>query len=449
MRPASIALVLVATLFVFRAPVKSAPPYEAPKLVYTVATQFEPLAWMRGHDRFPQGATVMVQDQRGRHPLIRDFAASADPSVSFDATRVLFAGKKRASDPWQIWELSLADNQLRQMSRCPNGCVRPFYLPDERVAYAEYKNSKLVIMVGSQPGGSAVAVTYGPGNFLPTDILRDGRILFEAAQPLGTSATSEIYTVYADGSGVESYRCDHGPRRHSGKQLASGDIVFAQGHGLGRFTSPLAHEVMVPVPPGDYAGDVTETPSGEWLLTSRLSSAKPFSISRWQPGSRRLVSFINSDANAIQPTLLVARAVPNRHPSALHDWSYANLLCLNAYTSKYRFANGSVALVRLYARQASGTEKLLGEAPIEADGSFYLRTPADQPLKIELLDSSRKTLKKEAGWFWLRGGEQRICVGCHAGPEISPENAVPAVLLRSTIPADMTGRRTAVAAGGH
>jgi hypothetical protein len=48
-------------------------------------------------------------------------------------------------------------------------------------------------------------------------------------------------------------------------------------------------------------------------------------------------------------------------------------------------------------------------------------------------------VRKENGWMWARSGEQRICVGCHAGPERSPDNAVPAVLLRTTTPADLTG----------
>ncbi len=141
--------------------------------------------------------------------------------------------------------------------------------------------------------------------------------------------------------------------------------------------------------------------------------------------------------------------MPNRHPSALHDWNYANLLALSSYTSKYRFADGSINTVRLYTRDALGGMRLLGSAPVEKDGSFYLRTPADQPLKIELLDANGKALKKEAGWFWLRKGEQRICVGCHAGSETAPENAVPMVLQRSTVPADMTGTRNETAHGGH
>jgi hypothetical protein len=103
----------------------------------------------------------------------------------------------------------------------------------------------------------------------------------------------------------------------------------------------------------------------------------------------------------------------------------------------------------MYTRDASGRTALLGIAAVEKDGSFYLRTPADRPLKIELLDAHGQTIQKEAGWFWLRRGEQRICVGCHAGPETAPENAVPAVLLRSTVAADMTGATKLTASGGH
>ena len=93
--------------------------------------------------------------------------------------------------------------------------------------------------------------------------------------------------------------------------------------------------------------------------------------------------------------------------------------------------------------------QLLGVAPVEADGSFYVQVPGDQPLQIELLDAAGKTLKREAGFFWLRHGEQRVCVGCHAGPETAPENAVPLILLKSTTPADMTHPTVQSSAGGH
>ena len=63
-------------------------------------------------------------------------------------------------------------------------------------------------------------LTYMRASAFPSDVLADGRILFEAGFPLGSGSTPELYLVYADGSGVESYRCDHGTARWGGKQLA-------------------------------------------------------------------------------------------------------------------------------------------------------------------------------------------------------------------------------------
>ena len=171
---------------------------------------------------------------------------------------------------------------------------------------------------------------------------------------------------------------------------------------------------------------------------------------RWKPGAPDLESIVEqSDANIVQPVLLSPHPLPNRHPSGLHDWPNANLLCLNAYTSKYPFAPGSIHSVRLYTRGDGGQTRLLGTAQVESDGSFFVQVPTEQALQIELLDGSGKTLKREAGFFWMRRGEQRACVGCHAGPETSPENAVPMTLLKSTTPVNVTGAATPNASGGH
>jgi hypothetical protein len=424
--------------------------------LFTVAKHYEPLAWLRGADRFSSGANIFLQDKSGRRPLLPGFAASADPAISFDGNRALFAGKLKAEDHWQIWEVALEVTTHgaapRRVTSCADDCVRPFYLPDGRIVYASKSAGRFIIEAADRASGKTVQLTSAPGNFLPTDVLRDGRILFEATYPLGTQGTPELYTVYSDGSGVESYRCDHGPARYSGKETASGDIVFVSPPGLARFTSSRAEEVRIPAPAGEYAGEIAETPSGDWLLAWRTGKT-PFQLMWWGPGARALRSAAtdsdsNSDSDVIQPTLVVARTVPKRHPSGLHDWPHANLLCLNAYTSKYKFAAGSLRSVRLYTRDSAGTAKLLGAAPVEHDGSFFLQVPADQPLQIELLDSAGKTLKRQAGWFWMRAGEQRACVGCHAGPETAPENAVPMILLKSTTPADMTGTSTHASSGG-
>ncbi len=422
-------------------------------LVYTVAKVYKPLAWMHGAERFPSGATIFVVDASGKHVLLPEFAATADPAIFFDGQHVLFAGKRKSDDPWQIWEVPLSDGKARQITSGTEDCIRPFYLPEDRVVYARKINGSFRIEAAGLAGRDVLVLTYGPANFIASDILRDGRILFEAGYPLGSDVAPEIYTVYSDGSGVESYRCDHAGLKgaqasarahHAGRQITTGDIVFASEAGLSRFTSARAQAVAISAPTGEYAGDVAELPSGEWLLPWRRDSKAPLQLVLWNARSSSLRSLIETpDANVIQPVVLAAHAVPNRHPSGLHDWPDANLLCLNAYTSKYPFAEGSIHSVRVYARDKANNASLLGTASVEPDGSFFVHVPSEKALQIELLDSSGKTLKRESGFFWMRRGEQRVCVGCHAGPETAPENAVPQILLKSTTPADMTGKQSA------
>lgn len=419
-----------------------------PAFLYTVAKTYNPLAWLHGADRFSSDAAVFVHDKGGERRLVPDFAASADPSVSFDGQKVLFAGKLHTQDSWKIWEVDLVGGRPRQVTPTVDDSIRPFYLPDDRVVYARKNGERYVIEVADLTHTRSVPLTYIPSSALPTDVLHDGRILFESAYPLGTEGNPEIYAVYSDGSGIESYRCDHGPSRYSARQSSSGDIVFETAHGLARFTSARAQQASLSSPAGEYAEGLTEIAPGDWLVAWRHDAKQPFHLMRWSQGSPRLQPVLEQkDLNVVQPAMLAERLVPNRHPSGLHDWPNANLLCLNAYTSKYQFVPGSIHSVRLYTRDAEGSTRLLGIAPVERDGSFFVQVPGDQPLQIELLDASGKTLKREAGFFWMRRGEQRGCVGCHAGPETAPENAIPMILLKSTNPADLTGARVQSAGG--
>jgi hypothetical protein len=467
-----LSLLLIA-FFVSIAPHAAASAQTTPAIVFTAAKEFNSEAWICGVDRFPLGASLWIRDSKGQRQLFPAFAASADANVSFDGTRILFAGKRRPTDHWQIWEASIDGAEPKQITNCKDQCVRPFYLPDSRMVFAERRSGRFVLetvpLDGARtsdgvrssegtrspsswhsPTSDATPLTFIPGNALPSDVLRDGRVLFEAAYPLGAGTKAELYTVYTDGSGVESYRCDHGGDRHSGKQITSGDIVFISDDALARFTSPLAHADPISAPKGQFASEIVQAGSGDWLLSWRPNAAQTFRLVQWKPGAPTFEALVQENGlNLLQPVLLASRPIPNRHPSGLHDWPNANLLCLNAYTSKYHLEPGSIATVKIYTLGPLGQPKLIGSSRVEADGSFFLHVPSDQPIKFELLDASGKTLKKEAGWFWMRRGEQRICVGCHTGPERAPDNEVPKVLLKSTNPVDMTLETAHTRTGGH
>ncbi len=433
-------------------------PAQAPGIdtIITAAPVYEPLAALRGAgqnmERFPQGAQLLLVHAGKAEPLVTGFAATADANVSFDAKSVLFAGKKDAGDPWQIWEVTLADRSVRKLVAGTADAIRPLYLPAGRFVYAQRTGQgfqlvaagkdaqALLAPIDANAGSELLSLSYLPAGAIPADVLLDGRILFEANYPLGAGSTPELFLVYSDGSGVESYRCDHGKARWGGRQLVSGDVVFTHGSSLARFTSPLATEVPIEAPRAEYAGAIAETNAGAWLLSERASPSAHYALKLWKPGAAALQTLLaRSGEDIVEPVLIEPRARPKRHPSGLHDWSYANLLALDARQSRESDLRVTPAAVRLETLDADGHAVVNGTAQVEADGSFFVKSPADKPIRFALLDRSGAILRKEDGWFWIRRGEQRICVGCHVGPERASENRVPAVLLRTTTPTDLSG----------
>ena len=394
--------------------------------IYTEASRYDSAATLKGGERFPAAAALQLVTGGHKRALAPGFAASADATVSFDGQRVLFSAKQSAGEPWQIWEIPVGGGAARRVVSHKEDAIAPFYLPGDRIVYSRRTPAGLQLVSVALDGGAPLQLTYGPGNRVACDVLRDGRILFEDAH--------DLYTVYSDGSGVESYRCDHGPERRSARQLSSGDILFETGGRLARFTSARAIQVPVSLPKGEYAGPVAELPKGAWLVSYRAAATSPYGLHVWRLGEALPEKALAPAAEAVQPVLVQQRPVPKRFPSALGDRQGANLLCLNVYTSKLPIAEGSVAKVRVWALSDGGSAVMLGEAPVEKDGSFFVNPPAETAIRFELLDRSSKVVAAEKGWFWARRGEQRVCVGCHAGPERAPENAVPQVLLHRTDP---------------
>jgi hypothetical protein len=405
--------------------------------LYTEAPQYDSGAILRGGERFPAGAVVKVLSGGASRVLAPSLAVSADAALSPDATTVLVAARQKAGQPWQIWEVPLAGGTPRQLTSGAEDCIRPFYAAERQFVYARRTASGFQIEIAPLAGGSALRLTYLPGNFLPNAILRDGRVLFEAAFPAAPAAVRELYTVYADGSGEETRRCDHGPDRHSAAELVSGDTVFQTGTGLARFTSARAGQLELALPKGQYVGPVAETDGGEWLAAYRAEGAGAYWICRFPPRAAAQPVKV-AGPNAWQPVPVRVRPAPPYHPSGLGEREGANLLCLSSYVSKSeQIPKGSVAEVRMWSLDKRGGAVVLGKAPVETDGSFYVQAPSETPLRFELLDSAGKTVAAEKGWFWARQGEQRVCVGCHAGPERAPENLVPQVLLRTQKPVPM------------
>ncbi len=404
---------------------------DLPSFLYTAAPRYFADAWTKGEERFPAGGHLVMVSRGVRHDFAPALFASADAVVSFDGKRVLFAARPSREDRWQIWESDGEGGNCHRVFSAEDSCIRPLYLPDGKLAYTRMTPSASRIETIAVASGKTEVLTPFPGRYLTDDILHDGRILFEWE--------GELFTIYPDGTGVESIRCDHGPKRSGGRQVSSGDLIFSVDGGLARFTSALTTQQKLRPAGLEIVGPVAEISRERWLVAARKGPGL-YAIYQAGPTLPRLDRVESSGSfNAVEPAIISAKVPPREFPSALVPTrTTGNLLCLDAKEAKQP-PGGKLHSVRVYTRDAGGSSRVLGSTQVAADGSFYVEVPANRPIRIELVDTDGGSLRAEHNWFWMRPSEQRVCVGCHAGPERAPENRVPEILNQILSPVKMLG----------
>lgn len=413
--------------------------------------------------RFPQGsAIVRFTPSRGTPSLVRltdGFFAAADPQIRVDGTRILFSGQKAAGDHWQIWEMDLMGEHKHQITQCLRDCLRAAYLPADELALTveDTADDASYVAVVKTDGSQFHRITFGNAPFVLETVLTDGRIVASAPWPLTASdspATPRLlYTLRPDGTALESFRCDHEKKgsQSDANELSDGSLVFvrtsAAGSATGGRLMKLAQGTLTETPLGmpETAIAGPQQVSEKQLVVAKQSvaGAKPGRFDLYlldlRTGTPAAALYADPRLSSIQPTPVVSRAIPKHYWDTLDpSSSTGNLISLDSYMSadlpRGRIST-PIARVRVFALDtASGHERNLGEAPVEADGSFFVKVPANSPVRFVLLDAQGQTIREERSWIWARPGEQRGCTGCHGDKAVAPDNHWPQTLRRFDTP---------------
>ena len=358
--------------------------------LYTEAARYDP----QGGERFPAGARLMLVDGGAAHAFVPAFAASADAAVSFDGTRVLFAGKQKPGEPWAIWETAIAGSAPRRVTSGNEDCIRPFYMPGDNLVYARHTAAGYEIELAPLAGGKPLRLTYGDGDHIPSDVLLDGRVLFDAPHRGGHAR------------GVHRLR---GWQRRRDCALRSRPRPAFRAAGLfGR------HRVCQRRAPGSVhlgarGGASAGAPERRIRRAGRgarlrascwypggFAAGSPFSLRIAKIGDTVLAPRPRS-FNELDPVLVRAHAVPKRHPSGLGDRDGANF-CASMLTRRARAGSPRAWLRRCACgpRTTPARPYLLGQTPVDPDGSFFVQVPSERPIRFELLDGSSKTVRGRA-----------------------------------------------------
>jgi hypothetical protein len=178
-------------------------------------------------------------------------------------------------------------------------------------------------------------------------------------------------------------------------------------------------------------------------------------VCRYDAQTKRLAAlFDDPHYHDIQAKLIAARTPPDGRSSPVDDSDPRGILyCLNVHRSdqpgegwlkqdgelrlrvveglpRQRNAAGESSSANVRSELAA--RRVLGEIPIEADGSFNLDLPANTPVELQLLSGEGMVLRS-CGWIWTRNHFKQGCVGCHEDPELTPENLFVSALDRPAV----------------
>ncbi len=415
-------------------------------------------------ERFPQGSRLVRLAPGGPSSSVSDltpgFFAAADPRVSFDASHVLFAGQKTRGARWQIWEMNADGSGQRQLTECPADCVQPAYLPRNQIVFTmltgKGTRQTSAVYVSQENGSGAHAITFGPGNYRVETVLASGRILVSARTMLVSgsqgSESRMFYTLRPDGSGLSPFRWNSAPDavRSAAVELRDGTVLFVkkadtEGRSIGgqlAWVRPGAlHNSVITAGGSVYAS--AHPLDGNLLIVSKSDGgpAGKFGLYVFNLATRSVEKTIyrNAKFSGIDAVPLEPRPAPLYYWTILHpDRDYGRIVCLNSYLSAdapHGRLAGHIAQVRVIALQPDHhTERILGQAPVESDGSFYIKVPADHPIRFELLSAQGAVIHMQKSWIWARTGEDVPCLGCHESKALAPPDRWPLALKRSDAP---------------
>ncbi len=372
--------------------------------------------------------------------LTEGFFSACSPSLSYDGSFLLFTGKKDKSDPWQVWIMDLNDMSIRQVTREEVNCLDPVYLPSGRIVFSRSasrnKPPPTFLLYSCNTDGSEMKqISFHPHRDMASNIMLDGRLLTVSRQ-LSPRVGEQIYlALRPDGTKAELFYkpVPGGNLWGKGIETRDNEIVFIESSTQDPMKGDLlavdqnrplnSRKNLATAVPGSFHS-ASEMPAGNFLVSYRDNPAETYALYEFDPQTGKLGELIvqRPDFHVFDPVMVAEYNRPRKLPSAVNESNPTGLLlCQDIHLSQIVDAiDNNSNLVQVWGR-----EGLMGEIQAEEDGSFYLKIAADTPVQIRTVDLDGNTIRGPSAWIWLRPNERRGCVGCHADPELVPENRVP------------------------
>jgi Tol biopolymer transport system component len=452
--------------------------------------------WPLRMDLYKGARLVKVNPDFSIEVLSHGFHSACDPAISFDASHILFAGKKTHTDNWNIFEMGIDGSNLRQVTNVEFACRSPGYQstlytivsskPRQQITYVGSENGFLNLYSCKLDGTEVRRLTFNLSCNMDPFLMYDGRLLFASWQrfPIykGVTGCISLFGISIDGTDYAAFCTDEGKRiKHMPCTTTKGLAVFIESDKLQWDGSGSVGSVRIRRPLHSYRQITRESdglfhspsplPDGKVLISRRsIKNSDTHGVYSIEPFTGKIeLIFDSPDYHDVQAKIVYTRPEPDGRSSVVTKKDpNGKLYCLDVHISDFDklewMPAGTVKRLRVLEgiqstinipddHTSNGTEaiesashrssplvqqRILGEIDIAEDGSFNIEIPANTPIRLQTLDVDGMALQS-CNWIWARNHEPRGCIGCHEDGELTPENilvkAVTNPSIKLTLPA--------------
>jgi Hydrazine synthase alpha subunit middle domain/WD40-like Beta Propeller Repeat len=375
---------------------------------------------------------ITGRDARGRDGDDFDPLYLPDGRIVFTSNRPGYLDEYNRS-PAEVLHVCNADGSaIEQISYNMSDDFDPFLLPDGTIAYTRWDHHGTMNrfpLFSTRPDGSGTFHLFGPHNlnFFHTATVPDGRLIAVISNEVNGDA-GRLALCRLEGT--------HGDPLQPGQMATlTPDIDLRPPYTRGAFKYPNwigenRFVISYSLPYGSDQPGMEEEGADFGLYTFEVIPGGPDgeTISN--------LTFLYNDplTQEYDAQLVAPHDRPPVVPTQIDPSQSTGVF---AVTSIYRRQTGdgqerppvgSVSQVMVIeaiptfpgdGMGISTTEferkRILGVAPVEADGSFHIRVPANTPISFNVLDDMGRSFVTKRNWIYARPGESFTkCNGCHA-----------------------------------
>ena len=395
-----------------------------------------------------------------------------DPQMHYDGEKILFSYRKGGTPAFHLYEINVDGTGLRQLTDGPDDDIEPTYVPDGGIVFCSSRCRRFVncwytrvaTLYRCEGDGRDIRLLSSNNDHDNTPwVLPDGRVLYMRWEYVDRSQVHyhHLWTMNPDGTGQMVFFGNSfgGTAMLDAKPIPGTDLVvcaYSPGHGRPEHLGPIAIIDPKLGPDVQESAKIISPEKNQWqgrwkdpyaisrdcFLTAHPrgifvmdSGGKTELVYELPEGQRHFQVHEPRPVRArprepviparVEPdsptgTLVLSDVYEGRNMKGVDKEAIKKLLVMKQLPKPVNFSGG---MQPLSIGGSFTLAEIVGEVPVDADGSAAMEVPALQSLFFVALDENDIPVKRMHSFVTVQPGETLSCIGCHEQRTDAPPSA--------------------------